>query len=534
MSIRFKVLGVVAAVVLLNFVVVLFTVYNIHKMNATASRVMTIQQKVVRNIEAADRLVQRATKTAMYSLMTGNMARMQEAEGFVEEARSRLLELSRYLPQTNVKQRILAARRYLEGYNKNLDTAFKRFGALTLSAEQKGLVEGIIGAEGKVASELRALRDYLTKDLDARLKEQLAQGGRVSKITVILMILDLLVGLVIAFILADRMARTSAKLANGLKELAQGEGDLRFRFKEAGDDELGQAVGWFNRFMDTLVGMVKGIKEAVSVVEESVARVSSASQELSATLEETSQTTASIAAAAEELEKTAEELENNAKVVADNAEKNERSAVNGFEHVSRLSENILRIKEEFDVMASQIRNLHNYAQSIKEIVSVINDIADQTNLLALNAAIEAARAGEHGRGFAVVADEIRKLAEKTTAQTRNIEELIRNITDQVETYVATVERNTDDVVRLSEYAKETMEILEKVREQSTEAKNQVQAMYQALQEQKIATTQVSQGLAEINIAVEESSKALVDITNSMKDVVDKVDNLKRLTDGFRV
>jgi len=78
-----------------------------------------------------------------------------------------------------------------------------------------------------------------------------------------------------------------------------------------------------------------------------------------------------------------------------------------------------------------VRNLDQSSRVIGKIVEVIQELADQTNLLALNATIESARAGEAGRGFAVVASAVKDLAKQTAAATKNIEESVRDIQQNI-------------------------------------------------------------------------------------------------------
>ncbi len=99
-----------------------------------------------------------------------------------------------------------------------------------------------------------------------------------------------------------------------------------------------------------------------------------------------------------------------------------------------------------EVVSEVITTMQGISMSsgkIADIINVIQDIAFQTNLLALNAAVEAARAGEQGRGFAVVAQEVRALAGRSATAAKEIETLISDSVNRVDSGVKLVQRAGD-------------------------------------------------------------------------------------------
>ncbi len=107
------------------------------------------------------------------------------------------------------------------------------------------------------------------------------------------------------------------------------------------------------------------------------------------------------------------------------------------------SDQIKLTREKSETLKTKSNEMSNFVQ-------IINDIADQVNLLSLNASIEAARAGEFGRGFAVVADQISKLAEATTINAKEINNIIGENQKQIDESTGLINQSSVMIDKLNE------------------------------------------------------------------------------------
>ena len=284
----------------------------------------------------------------------------------------------------------------------------------------------------------------------------------------------------------------------------------------------------------------KAILDAAEHVEQVVKRLSDLTKDLNGQIavaskgaENQCEQVVSCVTAMDEMNSTVLEVARSASHASESSASTKQKAESGSSVVNDCISAIGLVSQEVEALRRLMDSLGKEAESIGQVITVINDIADQTNLLALNAAIEAARAGEAGRGFAVVADEVRKLAEKTVTATKEVADAIRGIQagthKSIESVVRTGE-NIDSTVKLVNKAGEAL--TEIVAESETSA-GQVHGIATAAEEQSATSVEISRSLNDINGNVEASAESMRHSVNAVGDVASQVRELQDLVIQLR-
>ncbi len=328
------------------------------------------------------------------------------------------------------------------------------------------------------------------------------------------------------------------------------------------NDEVGRLS---SAFQILIVKLRETIKHILDLSD----NVAGASEELMATSQESAKSAAEVTKTVEELSKGAEEqalnteegsleadrlgesLEKNRtylKGLNEEAERVIKIVNSGMVEINKLTKISEESKKAIRDIREAIIKSNDQARLIGNASELIANISEQTNLLALNAAIEAARAGEAGRGFAVVAEEIRKLAEKSSKSTNEIDAIVEEL-QKSSTYVVnsmekvtgitkiqgeSVEKNRDGFKAIDRAINGASIVIAEINEVEREIEDRKVKILDILQNLTAIAEENSASTEEASASMEEQSASTEEIAVSSETLANLADDLKNYMKIFKM
>ncbi|WP_298608876.1 methyl-accepting chemotaxis protein [uncultured Thiothrix sp.] len=204
------------------------------------------------------------------------------------------------------------------------------------------------------------------------------------------------------------------------------------------------------------------------------------------------------------------------------------------ESVARTLASISGIRDTVQETGKRLKRLGERSQEISRIIDIISNISERTTVLALNASMQATAAGEAGRGFSVIAEEIQHLAESSRESTDQIGALVRNIQQEANTTIATMDQTISEVVDGSALAEQAAAQMQS----SLDATNELVQSVEKIAADSAEQVQISQELQtraeRIVEATQSTGKELLSLTSLTSSMAEAGQRLVKSVNVFKL
>jgi twitching motility protein PilJ len=333
---------------------------------------------------------------------------------------------------------------------------------------------------------------------------------------------------------ASQNERNQAAILQLLDEIADfAEGDLRIHASVT-ENFTGAIADSINYAIDQMRGLVSNINNLSRQVAKSAGETQGSAGKLADAAESQAKEIGAASQAINEMAISIDQVSSNAAESAAVAERAVEIANKGSDVVQDTIQGMDVIRGQIQETSKRIKRLGESSQEIGDIVSLINDIADQTNILSLNAAIQASMAGDAGRGFAVVADEVQRLAERSSAATKQIAALVKTIQPDTNEAVISMEQTTSEVVGGAKRAQDAGVALEEIESVSTSLAELIQNISNAARQQAASAGNVSNTMNVIQEITAQTVNSTEQTSTSIGNLAAMANEMAESVEGFKL